>query len=71
MIVNTGPRSVLKDPDGAALQERITSMTRESIPSIRADCVPADDLIDPAPATTFSPLDATVVLEIRLPGGAP
>ncbi len=46
----------------AALQERITSTTKGSITSIQAVYVPADDLTDPAPATTFAHLDATVVL---------
>ena len=45
-----------------ALQERITSTTQGSITSIQADYVPADDLTDPAPATTFAHLDATTVL---------
>ncbi len=44
------------------LQERITSTTKGSITSVQAVYVPADDLTDPAPATTFSHLDATVVL---------
>ena len=44
------------------LQERITSTTRGSITSIQAVYVPADDLTDPAPATTFAHLDATTVL---------
>jgi F-type H+-transporting ATPase subunit beta len=44
------------------LQERITSTTRGSITSVQAIYVPADDLTDPAPATAFSHLDATVVL---------
>jgi F-type H+-transporting ATPase subunit beta len=45
-----------------ALQERITSTTTGSITSVQAVYVPADDLTDPAPATTFSHLDATTVL---------
>ncbi len=45
-----------------SLQERITSTTRGSITSIQAVYVPADDLTDPAPATTFAHLDATTVL---------
>jgi F-type H+-transporting ATPase subunit beta len=45
-----------------ALQERITSTTEGSITSIQAVYVPADDLTDPAPATTFAHLDATTVL---------
>lgn len=44
------------------LQERITSTTRGSITSVQAVYVPADDLTDPSPATTFSHLDSTVVL---------
>src|SRR3990167_8459567 len=44
------------------LQERITSTKRGSITSVQAIYVPADDLTDPAPATTFAHLDATVVL---------
>jgi F-type H+/Na+-transporting ATPase subunit beta len=46
-----------------ALQERITSTKRGSITSFQAVYVPADDLTDPAPATTFAHLDATIVLE--------
>ena len=46
-----------------ALQERITSTKNGSITSVQAVYVPADDLTDPAPATTFAPLDATTVLE--------
>jgi F-type H+-transporting ATPase subunit beta len=45
------------------LQERITSTKRGSITSFQAVYVPADDLTDPAPATTFAHLDATIVLE--------
>ncbi len=45
-----------------ALQERITSTTKGSITSVQAVYVPADDLTDPAPATTFTHLDATTVL---------
>lgn len=45
-----------------ALQERITSTTKGSITSVQAVYVPADDLTDPAPATTFGHLDSTVVL---------
>lgn len=44
------------------LQERITSTTKGSITSVQAVYVPADDLTDPAPATTFAHLDATTVL---------
>lgn len=46
----------------ASLQERITSTKKGSITSVQAVYVPADDLTDPAPATTFSHLDATIVL---------
>jgi F-type H+-transporting ATPase subunit beta len=48
--------------DMGALQERITSTTKGSITSVQAVYVPADDLTDPAPATTFAHLDATTVL---------
>ena len=48
--------------DVGALQERITSTTEGSITSIQAVYVPADDLTDPAPATTFAHLDGTTVL---------
>ncbi len=48
--------------DLGALQERITSTKKGSITSVQAVYVPADDLTDPAPATTFSHLDATTVL---------
>ena len=48
------------------LQERITSTTEGSITSVQAIYVPADDLTDPAPATTFSHLDSTVVLSRQL-----
>ena len=50
----------------AQLQERITSTTRGSITSVQAIYVPADDLTDPAPATTFSHLDATTVLSRQI-----
>ena len=46
-----------------ALQERITSTRKGSITSVQAVYVPADDLTDPAPATTFTHLDATTVLD--------
>jgi F-type H+-transporting ATPase subunit beta len=49
-----------------ALQERITSTTKGSITSVQAVYVPADDLTDPAPATTFAHLDSTVVLSRAL-----
>ena len=45
------------------LQERITSTKKGSITSLQAVYVPADDLTDPAPATTFAHLDSTIVLE--------
>ena len=48
------------------LQERIASTTRGSITSVQAIYVPADDLTDPAPATTFSHLDATTVLSRQI-----
>ncbi len=50
------------------LQERITSTKTGSITSIQAVYVPADDLTDPSPATTFSHLDATVVLSRQVAG---
>jgi F-type H+-transporting ATPase subunit beta len=49
-----------------ALQERITSTKKGSITSVQAVFVPADDLTDPAPATTFAHLDSTVVLSRSL-----
>ena len=49
-----------------AMQERITSTRRGSITSVQAVYVPADDLTDPAPATTFSHLDATTVLSRKI-----
>jgi F-type H+/Na+-transporting ATPase subunit beta len=49
-----------------ALQERITSTSKGSITSVQAVYVPADDLTDPAPATTFTHLDSTVVLSRAL-----
>jgi F-type H+-transporting ATPase subunit beta len=49
-----------------ALQERITSTTKGSITSIQAVYVPADDVTDPAPATTFQHLDSTIVLNRAL-----
>ncbi len=52
--------------DMGALQERITSTTKGSITSVQAVYVPADDLTDPAPATTFSHLDATTVLSRQI-----
>ena len=52
--------------DVGQLQERITSTTEGSITSVQAVYVPADDLTDPAPATTFAHLDATTVLSRAL-----
>lgn len=49
-----------------ALQERITSTKKGSITSVQAVYVPADDLTDPSPATTFAHLDATVVLSRQI-----
>ena len=50
----------------AELQERITSTKKGSITSVQAIYVPADDITDPAPATTFSHLDSTIVLHRAL-----
>jgi F-type H+-transporting ATPase subunit beta len=50
----------------AQLEERITTTKRGSITSVQAIYVPADDITDPAPATTFAHLDGTIVLERRL-----
>ncbi|MBI4774857.1 MAG: F0F1 ATP synthase subunit beta [Deltaproteobacteria bacterium] len=52
--------------DLGELQERITSTTKGSITSVQCVYVPADDLTDPAPATTFSHLDGTVVLSRQI-----
>jgi len=52
--------------DLGELQERITSTTKGSITSVQAVYVPADDLTDPAPATTFSHLDGTLVLSRQI-----
>jgi F-type H+-transporting ATPase subunit beta len=52
--------------DMGALQERITSTKKGSITSVQAIYVPADDLTDPAPATTFAHLDATTVLSRQI-----
>jgi F-type H+-transporting ATPase subunit beta len=52
--------------DMAALQERIASTKTGSITSVQAVYVPADDITDPAPATTFAHLDATIVLSRQL-----
>ncbi len=56
-----GYQSTLAEEMGT-LQERITSLSHGSITSVQAVYVPADDLTDPAPATTFAHLDSTVVL---------
>ncbi len=60
-----GYQSTLAEEMGA-LQERITSTKNGSITSVQAVYVPADDLTDPAPATTFAHLDSTVVLDRAL-----
>ena len=60
-----GYQPTLADEMGA-LQERITSTKDGSITSVQAVYVPADDLTDPAPATTFSHLDATTVLSRKI-----
>ena len=52
--------------DMGALQERITTTKKGSITSVQAIYVPADDLTDPAPATTFAHLDATTVLSRQI-----
>ena len=52
--------------DLGALQERITSTTKGSITAVECVYVPADDLTDPAPATTFAHLDGTVVLSRQI-----
>jgi F-type H+-transporting ATPase subunit beta len=52
--------------DLGTLQERITTTTKGSITSVQAIYVPADDLTDPAPATTFAHLDATTVLSRQI-----
>ena len=51
--------------DMGAMQERITTTNKGSITSVQAVYVPADDLTDPAPATTFAHLDATTVLTVN------
>ena len=60
-----GYQPTLADEMGA-LQERITSVKGRSITSLQAIYVPADDITDPAPATTFAHLDATTVLSRRI-----
>src|SRR6266571_7526602 len=66
-LLGRAPSAVGYQPTLAAemgdLQERITSTKKGSITSFQAVYVPADDLTDPAPATTFAHLDATIVLE--------
>jgi F-type H+/Na+-transporting ATPase subunit beta len=52
--------------DLGALQERITSTDKGSITAVQCVYVPADDLTDPAPATTFAHLDGTVVLSRQI-----
>src|ERR1700719_2985457 len=54
--------------DMGALQERITTTTKASVTSVQAIYVPADDLTDPAPATSFAHLDATTVLSRSIAG---
>jgi F-type H+-transporting ATPase subunit beta len=54
--------------DMGALQERITTTTKGSVTSVQAIYVPADDLTDPAPATSFAHLDATTVLSRAIAG---
>ena len=65
-LLGRGPSAVGYQPtlqtEMGALQERITSTKNGSITSVQAVYVPADDLTDPAPATTFAHLDATTVL---------
>ncbi len=56
--------------DMGALQERITTTKKGSITSVQAIYVPADDLTDPAPATSFAHLDATTVLSRQSPNSA-
>jgi len=69
-LLGRTPSAVGYQPTLAAemgdLQERITSTKKGSITSFQAIYVPADDITDPAPATTFSHLDATIVLERAL-----
>jgi len=69
-LLGRTPSAVGYQPTLAAemgeLQERITSTKKGSITSFQAVYVPADDLTDPAPATTFAHLDATIVLERSL-----
>jgi F-type H+/Na+-transporting ATPase subunit beta len=60
------PSAVGYQPTLGLMQERITSTKRGSITSVQAVYVPADDLTDPAPATTFAHLDATTVLNRKI-----
>jgi F-type H+-transporting ATPase subunit beta len=53
-------------PDMGALQERITTTQKGSITSVQAIYVPADDLTDPAPATSFAHLDSTTTLNLAI-----
>ena len=55
--------------DMGTMQERITTTKKGSITSVQAVFVPADDLTDPAPATTFAHLDTTTVLSRAISGG--
>ncbi len=69
-LLGRSPSSVGYQPtlsqEMGLLQERITSTKKGSITSFQAIYVPADDLTDPAPATTFAHLDSTIVLERRI-----
>ena len=69
-LLGRSPSSVGYQPtlsqEMGILQERITSTNRGSITSFQAIYVPADDLTDPAPASTFAHLDSTIVLERRI-----
>ena len=69
-LLGRSPSSVGYQPtlsqEMGILQERITSTNKGSITSFQAVYVPADDLTDPAPATTFAHLDSTIVLERRI-----
>ncbi|KAK0939871.1 atp2, beta subunit of the F1 sector of mitochondrial F1F0 ATP synthase [Friedmanniomyces endolithicus] len=56
------PTDIIPSVDMGIMQERITTTRKGSITSVQAVYVPADDLTDPAPATTFAHLDATTVL---------
>jgi F-type H+-transporting ATPase subunit beta len=65
MLSAVGYQPTLASEMGA-MQERITSTKNGSITSVQAIYVPADDLTDPAPATTFAHLDATTVLDRKI-----